>query len=395
MCLLLSPCSPLLRLQHLEFTCLPYPTISQYFRPTIKYISLRDCRSADTARFLRVLHTLPLLEEIHLIDMFRETIIQSVPGPPSRRAHLPFLRELYMGMNSTVACGRVLDEICIPSSASLTIYSGTYHVSEETDESMAAAISKMAGFGVLDSSSPINTLLVDTMQNDYDISPRVYGLSTTNEDIESITRQAYSTSEGLVFFSYTPHRAHDAAAIIIGLCTQAFHPLTNIRCLVLSNMPDTGDVWYSYPGIPAYWSDALRKLTHLEVLHLENFVLWESSDFPNPNYDFSSVFTDPPFPRLRLLTIEYVWFSEQDNEVKALRTFLKSRKDAGIELPKLVLSHTMNFGQQEVSHTRFYLSPHCILIFVRPSSYTPRDFMPRDFMHYLFLQSSPTAPAFV
>ena len=113
-----DPQCPLTQLQHFSVVNIQYSSLSCFFRPTLKTLSIGfDQERKDSpsiASFLCSLQNMPLLEELTVLSLFKSKAFK-VPTEEMPPVRLQYLRELAMSDDiGAIAC--ILDHLEVPES---------------------------------------------------------------------------------------------------------------------------------------------------------------------------------------------------------------------------------------------------------------------------------------
>ncbi|KAH8088955.1 hypothetical protein BXZ70DRAFT_501288 [Cristinia sonorae] len=345
------------RLEYVQFRRFPYPSVSPYFRPTLKTLSLHHCKEILASELLRTISSMPLLEYITIND----TLDDDPQTEASEYIELPHLKIIEIRNNGGRPTAHILDGLLFPSTTHLQISPGGR--SEHTFTAIPALMSKATGQTLLNSTHPVTSLSVRSPCDDYDNAPNidmwtcanvlgVYG-SSNSLNIDAFKRD--NTPFCTAFFS------GDAGALLHTLCSLSPYPFTSLRTLHLSHLRSVigGGPWCAENGLVYHWSSAFRSFTMLESLYLEGLLLdglgsphvllspyrTLTTDTPTPDlYENTTTTTITaslplPFPRLRLLSFAHIRWNEI--AIGHLHAMLQARFDAGLGLDTLILSSTL------------------------------------------------------
>lgn len=354
--------------------------ISPFLLPTVVRLELMNIQlkaCIPAAELLHALRDMPLLESV-VVKKCIGSIGDSSTDLVADCASLPRLQSLYLTGSTTLPTTWLLDHILYPASAKVAVT-----CAEELgvrDAMTIVVMAKAAGRGVIQEApfdAIMDTLSVSTPKVPGDrstLSVRLFPSIGIVSATEAVNLNPLSHS-----FSYegTSVPLGSACTNLDVLCTITPHYLSSIRRLVVTHIRDKKWAFYQPGDTPeVFWSDSLRCLTNLEELVLHG-IMFSGLGAPSPSDDASS-YTDPPFPRLRLLALRGISYRDPvDGGNRTLSSFaplwerlskakiyivadrlpemLAERRKVGLGLPKLQIYECPRFFEEDIGPLLAYV----------------------------------------
>ena len=354
---LISMVHPLQRLQKLSSFGLAYPIISQYFRPTITVLNLRgdnadrqdlyNASSPSTSQFLDALNSMPLIEVLHTDNVFGSY----VPSTTSvHSVELRYLRSLKM-REDAVALAEMLDSLTFPICALHQSTSNSDSVpsiegkplsrrnitsADAGTRFLKAVLPKLRGHGISGSSFiPPNTL---RLRADRDVFPRRVIIEAMDGETGHSMQFAAVMSAATLAFTLDCISSDEGG-----------HVLSSIHALDISSS-DREETDYTLPFHFFRNPSVFKQLRALSFNRTQGLI----NSLVNMYRSSSHAQVFHTFPELHTLIIIQARFrnsipSHQAQSlhdphfINALERWLRLRKEAGIQLTKLVIQQATGF----------------------------------------------------
>ncbi|TCD71846.1 hypothetical protein EIP91_003189 [Steccherinum ochraceum] len=345
---LVSTNQPLRLLKHLTAHGVAYSSVSAFFRPTLRSLSIVFTRvimsptsHTTLASFLQALQGMPVLEELSVTGMIYPEafvfIAAAFPAAFLPMVTLPSLRRIFLHCHGR-AMVDFLHHLIVPARAfinrdlSPTFIAGGFPASSGLHpeqaifpDAFAAVASKLAGDNVI--------------QTESDVLPVTDELCIRAHDVQIVDIRASKGS--IPFFSYQ-HRDVDVrdqdqdllvyAAHLVCECIPAAPLLAGVRTLSLQSV---------HQPSPGACRHLFRTFPSLERLELDNCqgTFEELASAIDDGNDVAL-----PFPHLQALSVTRIAFDQSTQFV----AYLQFRRDAGHPLRTLKIRSCQNLVQEDV-----------------------------------------------
>ncbi|TCD63863.1 hypothetical protein EIP91_004877 [Steccherinum ochraceum] len=297
---------------------------------TMKHLELDQLNDPIAAEeFIQVLQNMPCLENLSVFISFEEdaTFTDNI----SRPIKLPYLRCIELRDDSS-SCAYVLDHLLFPTSTKITL---EHDLTERYATSATAALmAKVAGNGIIGDPQPTHTLhIFPIMSDSYHLPTALFWAGDSN--CSSLPDGQYKL--------FSDERACPTLGRILNAAPRSLPYLKSLRV----SDPPSFSTWFIRRHY--YWLGNLRILEGLEEIELDGLIFTGLGVLDPVTGDP----IEPPFPRLRLLTLRNIIFSTPTKSL--LSSMLDGRKDAGMQLQTLKIVDARQITQVEVDMFREYV----------------------------------------
>ncbi|KAH8097033.1 hypothetical protein BXZ70DRAFT_1009357 [Cristinia sonorae] len=386
-----DPSRGLERLESVSFNGYPSPYLLPFLRPTIKHLSLHSIRGGSLTDFLIAACDMPLLENISLMLLYHDhehnpsIEHQEDSSMPTVRLH--FLNTLHIANDSVSHSVRLLEHLKYPSTACVSVE--TTSLPPKSGIPPVPPIAKLTELTLGRTGGA--TEPTETIRVRYDVFLERQHVTLWRDDRIHVTKmdgkrtakaepRAFERDPASVlgspiceYITDLPVRFDPAHTLrtLTHLCLNAPLRFGFIRTLIIKDITarDTTDTVLSNP---------FHHLVHLEEVYMDKISWAGLAYFLRPGRAPDGTLEDAPFSRLKLLSLRNTRFygdsRQQSPEtvreigysyspgrtvnhclelpVDELVNELASRRNAGVQLGRLVITEAVAFNEDDAALLR-------------------------------------------